>query len=875
MNTIFDASIARVDPHVHTKESGGYSLKFPESDNPIWNTINRILGKFLPTFPESFNRIPQIVEQAFAAGMDAVMITDHDTIQSKEELQSIWEAYSLKFRKTGRLPNMALGEEVETSLRLIVKRSDFEKIWKDYVDSLDIESMFFEKEESPGCPYLYTKRNIIVLLSKGNENQLESLKKFLTDTIEQEDLGDDSGDKKREPFFSISEADLLDIFPDKELWESVSEIFFIPVENQKLRLKKETLFLFKYSNVPIYNDFLHFLKKLKNNMLTMHVNVYNPVSEPGSQGTLCILSETHHREIQKRTHDVISLIHYLEQEGLVYILNHPLYPQNEGYLTLEQVKLMLILFKAFETRNGSRVVEHNLLLDNVIRTISTPAYMDKMREEAKSGIYDPWVGENSYQKIQSFFYPHKSSLGGSDSHVIPTIGNTYTQVKMKPEQEITMEAILQNIKDGHTSAGGEHGHPAEIALAIVYNLWKDSPNLLKALNLKKMIWLIKALTRTDYNNFWERFLFERVARWILPVHPATPIVWSKTPVSVIFSRFIHNYIPNPVLRLFGIPTANTAVDYKYFSAIRSLLETHKYKKRLDYLIKLMSILFEDLLAELVLSLPGHRDIVPLRKKLKDIQTKKMTEQELYTELASLVVQRWLKNLELANKNLSPMEYWGSLGKRIFALTPFVIFFSLVHHLYNARAIATEIKQEFLPKEKDKEEQSTVLITGEQAIKVPGEKISRFVQQDSSTMKITDSGTETFTFSNISTLEENDTTSQSNLPNPIDLLAFLIESKPDRIILSEEKGPVSLMALVFAQILNIDVKILQDQNPKNKMPVTKKAKIAMRVKKTIGLLYRVMQKRKHDPKKIDLKKTKKQRKLLNRFRGIGKKVEEKK
>ncbi len=863
-----DTLIARVDPHVHTKESGGYSLKFPESDNPIWNTINRLLGKFLPTFPESFNQIPQIVEQAFSASMDAVMITDHDTIQSKEELKSVWELYSRKSKKIGRLPNMALGEEVETSLRLIVKRSDFEKIWKNNTDSLDIESMFFEKED--GVTYLYAKRNIVVLLSKGNENQLESLKKFITDAIEQEEIGEDSGKKLDDPFISISEADLLDIFPDKELFENASEIFFVPLENHKLQLKKETVFLFQYSNLPRYNEFLHFLKKLKNNMLTMHVNVYNPISEPESQGTLCILSETHHREIQKRTHDVISLLHYLEQEGLVYILNHPLYPQNEGHLTLEQVKLMLILFKAFETRNGSRVVEHNLLLDSVIRSISNPEYMEKMREEAKRGVYDPWIGENSYQKIQSFFYPYKSSIGGSDSHVIPTIGNTYTQVKMKPDQEITMEAILQNIKEGNTSAGGEHGHPAEIALAIVYNLWKDSPNLLKALNLKKVIWLIKALTRTDYSNFLERFAFKYVARWILPVHPATPIIWSKTPVSVVFSRFIHNYIPNPVLRLFGIPTASTAVDYKYFSAIRSLLETHKYKKRLDYLIKLMSILFEDLLAELMLSLPGHRDIVPLRKKLLDIQTKKMTEQDLYTELASLVIQRWLKNLELANKNLSPMEYWGSLGKRIFALTPFVIFFSLVHHLYNARAIATEIKREFLPQKKDKQEHSTVLITEEKAIKVPGDKIARFVQQDSNTMKITESGTETFTFSTVSNLEENDVVNQSNLPNPIDLLAFLMESKPDRIILSEEKGPVSLMALVFAQILNIEVRILQDQNPKNKMPVTKKAKIAMKLKKTIGLLYRVMQKKKQDHKKIDFKKTKKRRKFLNRFKGFGKK-----
>lgn len=128
------------------------------------------------------------------------------------------------------------------------------------------------------------------------------------------------------------------------------------------------------------------------------------------------ITESQHRQIQRRRRDVAELLPYLREERIFTIINH-VASQVNGRLTSAHIAALVPWVDAFETINGSRLPLQN-------RTAAALA-------EATG----------------------KRLVGGSDAHTGRGIGHTYTVV----DGARSRAEFMEGLRTGRARAGGSQG----------------------------------------------------------------------------------------------------------------------------------------------------------------------------------------------------------------------------------------------------------------------------------------------------------------------------------------------------------------------------------------------------------------------------------
>jgi len=151
-------------------------------------------------------------------------------------------------------------------------------------------------------------------------------------------------------------------------------------------------------------------------------------------------TDKQHQEIHRLREDIFTLAHYLNAENIVHFCAHPLHAVN-GKLTWELFETLLLLFKRFETLNGSRLRKLNWITEQIL-THLTAGDLERLAD--KHGIRP--VGERPWEK---------QIVGGSDDHSGLFIGTCYTEVSAAVP---TREGVLNALRQGRSRpCGGSDG----------------------------------------------------------------------------------------------------------------------------------------------------------------------------------------------------------------------------------------------------------------------------------------------------------------------------------------------------------------------------------------------------------------------------------
>jgi len=152
-----------------------------------------------------------------------------------------------------------------------------------------------------------------------------------------------------------------------------------------------------------------------------------------------------HQDLQQLSEDIYEVARYVEENRLAHSVAHPVYRQND-VLEKWHLERLILLFKGFECLNGAHSVLHRESFEPMIDRL-TPADLDRMA--LAHGISarwpEPWV---------------KARTGGSDDHGLFNIGRTWTEF---PPDVTTIDAVLDAIRAGRCSPGGEAGNSLKLA----------------------------------------------------------------------------------------------------------------------------------------------------------------------------------------------------------------------------------------------------------------------------------------------------------------------------------------------------------------------------------------------------------------------------
>jgi predicted metal-dependent phosphoesterase TrpH len=168
----------------------------------------------------------------------------------------------------------------------------------------------------------------------------------------------------------------------------------------------------------------------------MHLGVYG-------------INERDHLEIQRRRNDFIALLMYLTERKLFFSANH-IFSGLTGRREVEDFRWFESYVPAFETRNGQMWPEANA---------------GAARLAARLG---------------------KTAIGGSDSHTIAGVGQTYTEV---PGAR-TADEFFAGLRAGHGRVQGRHGSCARLTadvFSIVRSLFGEKPWTLLASPLALLV----------------------------------------------------------------------------------------------------------------------------------------------------------------------------------------------------------------------------------------------------------------------------------------------------------------------------------------------------------------------------------------------------
>lgn len=145
----------------------------------------------------------------------------------------------------------------------------------------------------------------------------------------------------------------------------------------------------------------------------LHVGVYG-------------IEERHHVDLQRRRNDLISLLAWLREERLFFVVNH-VFSSLTGRRTDADFALFEDFFPAFETLNGQ---------------------MPRFSNRAASGL------AASLGKLVA---------GGSDAHTLAPLGRTWTEVKAAR----SMPEFLEGLRQGRGHVQGEAGSYKKLTFTVL------------------------------------------------------------------------------------------------------------------------------------------------------------------------------------------------------------------------------------------------------------------------------------------------------------------------------------------------------------------------------------------------------------------------
>src|SRR5262245_3934126 len=156
------------------------------------------------------------------------------------------------------------------------------------------------------------------------------------------------------------------------------------------------------------------------------------------------LTEDDHRDLQAHRHSVYELVDFLDDRSLPHALAHPLYRMGPP-LTRAHVEKLLLLFGAWEVRNGGRPACSNVVAA-ALRDAPSLAELDTLSE--RHGIE---IRRNGAIGV----------CAGSDDHGALDIATTWTEARGSTPSE-----FLDAVCGGGASIHGEHGSSVKLAHAV-------------------------------------------------------------------------------------------------------------------------------------------------------------------------------------------------------------------------------------------------------------------------------------------------------------------------------------------------------------------------------------------------------------------------
>lgn len=240
------------------------------------------------------------------------------------------------------------------------------------------------------------------------------------------------------------------------------------------------------------------------------------------------ITEQQHRDIRKVRENIFELADYLNEQNIVHGVAHPLLSIN-GRLTVEHFEKLVLLFRVFEGRNGTRAP---LAQDIATLCLSqlTPEWIDALAD--KHNIQprgeEPW---------------EKSLTGGSDDHGGLYFGETWTEV---PSAR-SVEEFLQQVNEGNCRPAGAAGDPMRLTNSIYNVVFSYAADRLPK-NMPRTAQFLGKMTQRflDGKNPTHFSLSERIGHLVEAVRTGKALDFLKPPeAGPSLNREIASYFLNP------------------------------------------------------------------------------------------------------------------------------------------------------------------------------------------------------------------------------------------------------------------------------------------------------------------------------------------
>lgn len=250
------------------------------------------------------------------------------------------------------------------------------------------------------------------------------------------------------------------------------------------------------------------------------------------------ITEAQHRDIYRIRENVYELVDYMQGQGIVHALAHPLYSINDR-LQPEHIEQALVLFQNFEL-NGSRDHYQNSVLKSILKEFTETDLLflaDKHRIEPPGP--DFWK---------------KNLVSGSDDHSSLYIAANYTYVS----DAETVEQFLDGILKQRAQAQEAVSSPKNLAhnlYSIAYQFYNEKFNLNRYLSKDLLLRfvdraLIPSLEDERFSERLKNVFFYRKSYAFFKSAPdnlqdlfqkeARKIVYSDRLMSDLMNRSIHS-----------------------------------------------------------------------------------------------------------------------------------------------------------------------------------------------------------------------------------------------------------------------------------------------------------------------------------------------
>ncbi len=187
------------------------------------------------------------------------------------------------------------------------------------------------------------------------------------------------------------------------------------------------------------------LMELPNVLIGEELTCYFPEDRCKIHLLLWGLTQDDHTALQALADNIYTVADEVERRNLAHSVAHPVYRQNDR-LERWHLERLILMFKGFETLNGSHSVLHRQSLEPVLDAL-TPAMICELASIHRMPARWP--------------QPHvKTRTGGSDDHGLFNIGRTWTEF---PPGTSTVEQLLDCLRTARTRPGGEAGSSLKLA----------------------------------------------------------------------------------------------------------------------------------------------------------------------------------------------------------------------------------------------------------------------------------------------------------------------------------------------------------------------------------------------------------------------------